>query len=261
MPRWKTASVAAGAVLLFAAMKILPWGFGFVGGKYLYEAVAGRQGDPVLLTTAQVSEQLQNRDFQIFKAIRQEFPSDYDAIVQKITTVARSGGSSEDVSNASRVSVADLRKKYAPLLLSAPERSATEALGAQLDMLNHVMANRSSATCDRYVRDGPSAIEAPDQAFMINLDRIGATLFHAFGAAKNSGLPATAASDEDWSMLASALAKAGATQEEMKAISEANPELAELCPILAKLYAAALSLQGEPGRHVKAALLYEIAKN
>ncbi|MBN9275316.1 MAG: hypothetical protein J0J15_34765 [Mesorhizobium sp.] len=136
-----------------------------------------------------------------------------------------------------------------------------EALGAQLDMLNHVMAKQPSATCNRYVREGPSAIEAPDQAFMMNLDRIGATLFHAFGAARNSGLPATAASDEDWSMLASALAKAGATQDEMKAIAEPNPESAELCPIFAKLYAAALSLQGEPGRHVKATLLYEIARN
>lgn len=47
----------------------------------------------------------------------------------------------------------------------------------------------------------------------------------------------------------------------MKAIADANPQLAELCPIFAKLYAAALSLQGESGRHVKAALLYEIARN
>lgn len=152
MAHWKSAGVAAGAVLLFAAVKIVPWAFGFAGGKHLYETVAGRHNDPARLTTAQVSEQLQNQDFQIFKAIKQEFPDDYDAIVQKITTVAQSGGSSADVSNASRVSVADLRKKYAPLLLSAPERSATEALGAQLDMLNHVMAKQPSATCDRYVR-------------------------------------------------------------------------------------------------------------
>ncbi len=61
--------------------------------------------------------------------------------------------------------------------------------------------------------------------------------------------------------IATALAKAGATQDEMKAIAEPNPESAELCPIFAKLYAAALSLQGEPGRHVKATLLYEIARN
>jgi len=30
---------------------------------------------------------------------------------------------------------------------------------------------------------------------------------------------------------------------------------------VAKLYAAALSLQGEPGRHIKTTLLYEIARN
>lgn len=36
------------------------------------------------------------------------------------------------------------------------------------------------------------------------MDKVGAALFHAFGAAKNGGLPAAPTSDGDWSLLVDA---------------------------------------------------------
>ena len=44
----------------------------------------------------------------------------------------------------------------------------------------------------------------PDQDFLIDMDKVGAALFHAFGAAKNGGLPAAPTSDGDWSLLVDA---------------------------------------------------------
>lgn len=193
-------------------------------------------------------------------AIQQEFPDDYDAVVEKITAVARLGNV-EQVRNTSRMAVAGLRQRYASLLPSSPDSNAAEALRAQLAMLNHVMARETAVTCNNYLRKGPDALSMPDQDFLTDMDKIGATLFHAFGAAKNGGLPAAAASDEDWSLLADAFISSGGTPTEMSAIANISPEFEGLCPAVAKLYAAALSLQGEPGRHIKTALLYEIARN
>ncbi|MDX8483196.1 hypothetical protein RFN28_32810, partial [Mesorhizobium sp. VK24D] len=68
-------------------------------------------------------------------------------------------------------------------------------------------------------------------------------------------------SDQDWSLLADAFTNAGGTVAEMNAIANVSQEFEGLCPAAAKLYGAALSLQGEPGRHIKTALLYEVAKN
>ncbi|RWM34129.1 MAG: hypothetical protein E5Y01_23920 [Mesorhizobium sp.] len=259
MSRWRGLGVAAVALLSFVAVKAVPWALGFADGKYLYQTVAGSSG-PKALTTADVNAEIQKQDFQIFKAIAQEFPDDYDAMVSKITAVARSGNA-QDVRNASRQAVADLRRRYASLLPSAPDSNASEALSAQLDMLNHVMARETPATCNNYLRNGPDAIGSPSHDFMVDLDRIGATLFHAFGAAKDSGLPAAAPVDQDWQLVADAFTRNGGTPAEMDAIASANQNFAGLCPAFAKLYTAALSLNGEPGRHIKTALLYELARN
>ncbi|RWD61639.1 MAG: hypothetical protein EOS36_17320 [Mesorhizobium sp.] len=261
MARWKGLGVAAVAALAFVAVKVVPWALGFAGGKYLYQTVMGSHDDSAKLTVAQVSDQLQSQGFQIFKVVKQEFPNEYDAIVQKIAAVAASGGDEAEVRNVSRVAVADLRHKYASLLRSTPDDTASEALGAQLDMLKDVMARESAATCNSYLRNGPDALGTPDKDFLNDMDKIGATLFHAFGAAKNGGLPAADPSDQDWSLLADAFTSAGGTPAEMDAIANISREFEGLCPAAAKLYAAALSLQGESGRRIKTALLYEIAKN
>ncbi|WP_244571376.1 hypothetical protein [Mesorhizobium carmichaelinearum] len=251
--------VAAIATLSLVAVKVLPWALGFAGGKYLYHQVAG-SSDPQTLTTDQVSQQIESQGSQIFKAIKQEFPQDYEAVVEKITAVARLGNI-EQVRNTSRMAVADLRQRYASLLSSAPDSKAAEALRAQLDMLNHIMARETATTCNNYLRQGPGALSTPDQDFLSDMDKIGATLFRAFGAAKKGGLPAASASDEDWSLLADAFIKVGGTPAEMDAIANVSLEFEGLCPAVAKLYTSALSLQGEPGRHIKTALLYEIARN
>ncbi|GLQ78779.1 hypothetical protein GCM10007881_22950 [Mesorhizobium huakuii] len=161
MTLWKPLGVAAIAALSFVAVKAVPWALGFAGGKYLYQTVAGSP-DPQTLTTAQVSEQIESQGNQIFKAIKQEFPDDYDAVVEKITAVARIGNV-DQVRNTSRMAVADLRQRYASLLSSAPDSKAAEALRAQLDMLNHVMARETAAACNNYLRHGPGALSTPDQ--------------------------------------------------------------------------------------------------
>ncbi|TPN76745.1 tetratricopeptide repeat protein [Mesorhizobium sp. CU2] len=212
------------------------------------------------LTSADIDAEVQKQDLQIFKAIAEEFPDDYRAFIDKVMVVARSR-SKEAVRNTSRVTVAELRKKYAPLLPSAPDSEASQALSAQIAMLNHLMARETPATCNNYLRNGPDAVIAPDHEFLMDMDRIGATLFRAFGAAKKSGLPAAEPGDQDWSLVADAFTKGGGTPTEMEAIANASQEFEGLCPAVVKLYAAALSLPGESGRRIKTAILYEIAKN
>ncbi|RWD63339.1 tetratricopeptide repeat protein [Mesorhizobium sp.] len=222
---------------------------------------AGQQAPaPQALTRAYINAEVQKQDSQILKAIAEEFPDDYNALLDNVMVVARLGGK-QAVENASRVAVAKLRRRYAPLLPSTPDNEASQALSAQLAMINYLMARQTPATCDNYLRLGPDAVSASDNEFLVHLDRIGATLFRAFGAAKRSGLPAAEPEDQDWSLVAEAFTKSGGTPTEMEAIANANQASAGLCPATAKLFAAALSLQGEPGRHVKTALLYAIVKN
>lgn len=222
---------------------------------------AGKQTPaPQALTRAYIDAEVQKQDSQILKAIAEEFPDDYNALLDDVLVVARLGGK-QAVENTSRVAVAKLRRRYAPLLPSTPDNEASQALSAQLVVLNYLMARQTPATCDNYLRSGPDAVSAPDSEFLAHLDKMGATLFRAFGAAKRSGLPAAEPEDQDWSLVADAFTKSGGTPTEMGAIANANQDFAGLCPATAKLFAAALSLQGEPGRHVKTALLYAIVKN
>ena len=230
----------------------------FGGGRHHHYQLV--EMSPRTLTTADIDAEIQKQDLKIFKAIEQEFPDDYDAMLRKITEVARSGNA-QDVRNASRQAVADLRHRYAPLLPTTPDSNASEALFAQLDMLNHVMARETPATCNNYLRNGPDAISAPGHDFLADLEKVGATLFRAFGAAKRSGLPAAEPSDQDWSLVADIFTKIGGTPAEMEAISNAKLDFPGLCPAMAKFYEAALSLQGEPGWHIKTALLHAIVEN
>jgi tetratricopeptide (TPR) repeat protein len=222
---------------------------------------AGKQTPaPQALTRADINAEVQKQKSQILKAIAEEFPDDYSALIDNVMVVARLGGK-QAVRNTSRVAAAELRRKYAPLLPSTPDNEAAQALSAQLAMLNHLIARQTPATCNNYLRIGPDAVSAPDSEFLVHLDRIGATLLHALGAAKRSGLPAAEPEDQDWSLVAEAFTKNGGTPAEMEAIANANQDFAGLCPATAKLFAAALSLPGEAGRHVKTALLYAIVKD
>jgi len=212
------------------------------------------------LTSADIKAEIQRQNLRLFKAIAEEFPDDYSALIDKVLAVARSG-SNQAVRSTSQVAVAELRRKYAPLLPSAPDSEAAQALSAQLAMLKHLIARQTPATCNNYLRNGPDAVNAPDSEFLAHLDKVGATLFHAFGAAKRSGLPATEPGDEDWSLVADAFTRGGGTPAEMEAIANTNQDFPGLCPAMANLYAAALSLPGESGRHIKTALLKAIVKN
>lgn len=237
MSRWKWLQVAAVVPLSFVEAKVLPTMFG--GSRYHHESVAK---PPQPVTIADVDAEIRKQDLRIFEAIAREFPDDYDAMLRKITAAAQTG-SEADVRNTSRQAVADLRHRYAPLLPSAPNSEVSQALSAQLDMLNHVMARETPATCNNYLRNGPDAISAPGHDFLADLDRIGATLFHAFGAAKRSGLPAAVPSDQDWSLVADVFTKIGGTPAEMEAISNAKQDFPGLCPAMAKFYEAALLLR------------------
>ena len=76
-----------------------------------------------------------------------------------------------------------------------------------------------------------------------------------------NGLPAAEPSDEDWSRIADAFTRGGGTPAEMDAIANMSQDFAGLCRAVAKFYTAALSLPGEPGRHIKTALLYATSRN
>ncbi|TIV63577.1 MAG: hypothetical protein E5V86_18280 [Mesorhizobium sp.] len=167
------------------------------------------------MTRAYINAEVHKQDSQILKAIAEEFPDDYNALLDDVMVVARLGGK-QAVENTSRVAVAKLRRRYAPLLPSTPDNEASQALSAQLAMINYLMARQTPATCDNYLRLGPDAVSAPDNEFLVHLDRIGATLFRAFGAAKRSGLPAAEPEDQDWSLVAEAFTKSGGTPTEME---------------------------------------------
>ncbi|MBZ9841097.1 hypothetical protein [Mesorhizobium sp. CA5] len=256
MSPWKWLQVAAVVPVSIVGAEVMPTMFG--GGRHHHHQSVEMPPQPV--TTADIDAEIQKQDLQIFEAIAREFPDDYDAMLRKITAAAQTGNQTE-VRNASRQAVADLRHRYAPLLPSAPDSNVSEALSAQLDMLNHVMARETPTTCNNYLRNGPDAISAPGHDFRADLDRIGATLFRAFGAAKRSGLPAAVPSDQDWSLVADVFTKIGGTPAEVEAISNINQGFPGLCPAMAKFYEAALVMHGEPGWHIKTGLLLAIVEN
>ncbi|MEZ2329746.1 hypothetical protein AB6802_08485 [Mesorhizobium sp. RCC_202] len=256
MSNWKWLQVVAVVPVSIVGTKVLLPMFG-AGGYHHYQLV---ETPPPMLTTADVDAEIRKRGLNIFQAIEEEFPDDYDVMLRKMTAATHSG-STADVRKVSSQAVADLRHRYAALLRSTPDSEASQALSAQLDMLNQVMARETPASCNNFLRNGPDAISAPGHDFSADLDKVGATLIRAFGAAERSGLPAAMPVDQDWSMVADAFAKIGGTPAELDAISNARHDFPGLCPAMAKLYEAALLLHGEAGWHIKTALLYELARN
>ena len=255
MSPWKWLQVVAVIPVSIVGSDVMPTMFG--GGHHHHQPMAMPSRT---LTAADIDTEIRKQHLGIFEAIAREFPDDYDAMLRKITAAAQAGNQTE-VRNISRQAVADLRHRYAPLLPTTPDSNAWEVLSAQLDMLNHVMARETPATCNNYLRNGPDAVSAPGHDFLADLDRIGAALFRAYGAAKRSGLPAVEPSDQDWSLVADVFTKIGGTPAEMEAISKANQDFPGLCPAMAKFYEAALSLHGEAGWHIKTALLRTIVEN
>ncbi|MBZ9849239.1 tetratricopeptide repeat protein [Mesorhizobium sp. CA14] len=72
---------------------------------------AGKQTPaPQALTSADINAEVQKQDSQILKAIAEEFPDDYSALIDKVMVVARLSGK-QAVRNTSRVAVAELRRR------------------------------------------------------------------------------------------------------------------------------------------------------
>jgi hypothetical protein len=259
MASGKGAALAAVAVASLLAVKVLPWVVGYFGGKHLYEMATITPVRAAELTAADMSEALQKQGFETFRIFKQDFPEDYDLLIQKVLAPVKAGDDDERFLVADAAAIAGLRRKYALAVRSAPDSEAAQALRAYLDTVKRVIAVEIPATCNQYLTTGPRVLAIRDNDMAAAVDRWTAALFHAIGAGRKSSLPTAEPGDDDWSRLDAPFTAAGGLPDDKDAIIRKDRGYKALCPAFARFLEAVLSVEGEPGRRIRTNILYGIA--
>ena len=182
--------------------------------------------------------------------LQENFPEDFDVLVGDITAILKQGGTGATVGQRSAEAVAQIRRKYAPMVAQAADADHAAIINSLIEFYSALDAE-GTELCNAVAIDGPVALLGrPDTEQFVQMMEPQAVL--AMQAAK-SGIEAPvqrrATTDEDWVTTLDATAARGASQGELDAITTLDPASPDLCPGLVKLLQ---TLNGEDTEAVRA---------
>ncbi len=182
--------------------------------------------------------------------LQENFPEDFDVLVGDITAILKQGGTGATVGQRSAEAVAQIRRKYAPMVAQAADADHAAIINSLIEFYSALDAE-GTELCNAVAIDGPVALLGrPDTEQFVQMMEPQAVL--AMQAAK-SGIEAPvqrrATTDEDWATTLDATAARGASQGELDAITTLDPASPDLCPGLVKLLQ---TLNGEDTEAVRA---------
>lgn len=230
----------------------------WAGGNALVRMFSG----PKPITSQEVRTQI-DREFANSSAtlmsLKRHFPDFYETLLSKLSVMAASNKSKDEIREASRKEVYSFRARYLGLVSNASDGDLKLILKDNLEIYRAMLAQRGTSQCDRFFREGVAAI--PSDFVRNNQALIDKTAAHTFeiirrtidGKLKSPGDP----SDEDWRLMTVTMQANGATDAEMEklATAETDPKVRDLCPVGIKMIEAVISQEGLGGHRVRSGMI------
>ena len=164
----------------------------------------------------------------MYAALKSYFPEDGKLLRDSMEKMLAEGVSDDEGSQKMMSVGAEIRRRHAPNLKTAPDASLVEVIEAQLQLLKHF--ENDPALCNQVFMYGPIAIPKEQQAKLIETVKLSATiLFRAMHEGDAFPVERGAATDQDWGKLMEVFLSSGGTEEEIALITDPNVQDSALC--------------------------------
>lgn len=210
-------------------------------------------------TPERMVDELRSQGFQMFDTIKQELPTDFDALMQRVTATLESGQTDEQIAAANIELVAALRRKHAPNLIKATDDNLQAVLSSQLEILELVAGRESAAKCSQYAVNGPKVLGRLDRNYQLAFDQAATALFRAAGTALRDPEPKDEATEEDWALVAKDFLANGGSEADIAQLTEMNVANDNLCAVSIAFFRSVLNVVEPAGSRVRAETAVQMA--
>jgi len=238
----------------FVPVIVIALGFALVGNGRLTDWVRSST-----LTPERAGLMLKQINPELFGVLETNFPSDFKMLSAKVANLVNAGGS-----NASSIdgaaAMAEIRRKYAPMVALADDTWQTALVDSNIDLYEALLA-ADPMLCTSVAIEGPAILlEQPGtEKLQAMFNPQAVMVLQAAAAAIKSPVQRKTATDADWNALWLSMAERGATEAQLNAINSRDPSSPELCPGMLVLLHTLNDVDTEAIKSVRAQYLESVA--
>lgn len=254
MSAFRVMGAAVAAAAVFLTVKVAPIAVGWVAGHEGVKWLTTRTP-----TTADIEAMLAKSGATFYVILKDNFPDDYRALVEKLAATAGAARSKEESDRLGFEATSSIRHKYAASLLNAPDENLHEIFATQIEMMNAVASRETPALCALFASQGGAALKDRMSGYMVLADNAGASILRGIAAGLKTPDPVGSVTDDDWVVIAKRYLADGGTDASLKIIGEQLQTDPGYCTAIISFMG---SIQAEPsaaGHRVRASMAYEMA--
>lgn len=272
MPTWVIGAIIggiAGAIFGLIGWSLTRRGLGW--GKYLpIVAIAATISlanngladwvKGLAMTQADTGEELIAAYPTFFTFVRDTFPNDFDQLTAELNGLIKSDASNADVEARSSAAVAEIRRRYAPMVGLASDAEHAAIVDSLIEFYSALLVG-GTELCNSVAISGPGALSGRPDAldYLAMVEPQAVMSLQAAANAMKSPVQRREVTDEDWAGIIDGMSARGATEAQLNAISSIDPNSPDLCPALLLMLQTINELETEGSKAVRAQYVADLA--
>ena len=211
------------------------------------------------LTPARTSEMIKKSNPQLYGFIETSFPDDYAVLTARMTELIKSGGTTAEIGPQAAEAMAQIRRKYAPMVGLASDVDQAAVMNASISFYQALLAT-DPMLCNTVAIQGPTALlNRPGlEALKAMVEPQATSVLQAAANAMKAPTQRRVATDADWEQIGVEMADRGATEAHFDAIAAADPRSADLCPGLILMMQTMNAVDSEAIKTIRAEYLADV---
>lgn len=247
MPVLHTRPMKKCLVLILAVLALLTTS---IAGAFALEVVATPRFKPRVSVTA--FEQRYPRTLAVLKA---DFPEDYKNLLDRIGSIEGARGSKKDKITAAFAALSEVRKRYEPQVLFAPDDELRRIVALLGEFHLQVLKNQGPEVCGQFAANGSGTLFTLGLAdpYAGRLDVQSEAYFLAVVQSIENPTFHKVATTDDWKYVSRALVvAAGGTTDDVKRALTNDTKDPLYCASLAKFMLFTALIGGDEGERLRA---------
>lgn len=213
------------------------------------------------LTRARIEAQLNKESGEFFRAIKSNYPREYERMLAQITRAAKGRGSpaskEKKVASISRKTVVKIRKRGGRKARVMPDAHRKRVINATVKLIK-LGKNRGTATCLRVIDVGGDALTNRSKAENKVLFSSGAAVIKAVAASERAPTRQVGtATTDDYVAL---VQQSGMSEEDFNIISKIRSKNPKRCNLTVRFLEQITKLKGPAGERVRAETVKDLLK-
>jgi hypothetical protein len=212
------------------------------------------------ITPAYAAEQLVAVNPRLYGFLRDTFPEDFNILTARVAELVKSDASASQLGPMAAEAMATIRRKYAPLIASAPDEDHAEIIRTSAEFYEAMLAH-DPAICNEVAMSGPAALinKSDTEGLVQMIEPQAIMLLQAAAHAQTNPLNRRTPTDADWEEVSDGIVAQGATDAELNAISTSDATSPDLCPGLIKMMRALNAVDSDGVKAVRADYIREVS--